>query len=310
MLGASINIGSNSIRLLVAEVGEEVLKPLYYGRVATRLARDINNTRRLSRHAIAATLEALTGFMQQLREYSVKTAWAVGTSALREAQNTRELTDEIMQQTGMEVKVISAREEAALMARGVCASVPGNNKTLIVDIGGGSTEIVYTVDAKITDLLTIPVGVVKLIDQNRLSDPPSPGQITALDAHIRKEFSAAKDTFIDKLDSKTGLVMTAGTATTLACMDRGIDLEDFRDIHLHRLTRAALDLISDSVVTVPKTERESLKGLEPDRADLIIPGVRLTIILMELFDFHEMTISNHGLLEGVLLESVQDRKRP
>jgi exopolyphosphatase/guanosine-5'-triphosphate,3'-diphosphate pyrophosphatase len=298
---ATIDIGSNSIRLLIGEVNEGNIMPLVYEREATRLASRISETDRLKEEAMDSTIEVLKKFQESIDKHDVTDIRVLGTSALREAGNSNEFLKSIKDETGIDVEVVTGDDEASLTARGVASTVKDCPSALVMDIGGGSTEFVFISEDNIIDKNTLPFGVVKLYEDHVSSDPPSDEDLRSLNKAVDDISSKIWYRFERKLETGTVLLATAGTATTLACIDMGIDISDWQKAHLHKLQIKMLRKMAVSLLSLPASERSKTKGLEPERADLIIPGILLTIKVMSTLGFKEMVISNYGLMEGALL---------
>jgi len=307
MVLASIDIGSNSVRLLIGKVRDGEVEVLFTDRVVTRLARGLSVSSVLGDSEMKMTLEVLEGFKRKAKAMGAEAIKAVATSAIREARNSEEFLKDVLLKTGLEIEVISGDMEAELTVLGVLSGL-NVSSALIVDIGGGSTEWAYTKGGRIFSKGSIPIGVVKLYERHIDSEPPSREDIMSLDLEIDKAVSSIKDGVGD-LEPKTEFIATAGTASTLASLDLSIERYDRNLIHGHRIYIDRLREISQRLISLPIKERESLKGLEPSRADLIIPGINFTIKIMEKFGFKKVIISENGLLEGALLnlaKGVQD----
>jgi exopolyphosphatase/guanosine-5'-triphosphate,3'-diphosphate pyrophosphatase len=298
---AAIDMGSNSIRLLIGHVVEGEVVPLMYERVATRLMGGMAYKRILQEGAMQATVDALNGFLDIMKGYGVRNIKAVGTGALREAENTGSFLDLVRKETGIDVNVISGIEEASFTAMAAISTIDRHLDSLVLDIGGGSTEMVCSSSGEIIDINTTPAGVVTLFEKHIHSDPPSAADMNSLKEECRTVALMANDRFGARIEPETVLIGTAGTATTLACIDMAIDISDWVKAHMHVIPLERLRKIADSLLCVPLGERALIKGLEPDRTDLIITGITLTIMIMEEMGFTEMLVSNYGLLEGALL---------
>jgi len=248
------------------------------------------------------TVRAFTDFLKTIGKYGASGVKAVGTSALREAGNADEFINLVKRETGVDINIISGREEADLTARGVLSSFREKATILIIDIGGGSTEAILCKSAKVVDTRSFPVGVVKMKDMFIHSDPPSNGQLMAIDSEAENVAKAIREGFHANLTDDTFMIATAGTATTIASIDLGLKVYDHSKVQMHKISFDRLVKISKNLSSLPLETRKNVKGLDPDRADLIIPGIRLTIKLMEGLDFNNFFVSDHGLLEGVLLK--------
>jgi|Deesub1362A_J573_1020465.scaffolds.fasta_scaffold00027_12 exopolyphosphatase/guanosine-5'-triphosphate,3'-diphosphate pyrophosphatase len=301
---ASVDVGSNTLRLLIGRASKEGFVPVRYERVITRLASGITETGVLGKAEMEKTLQVLKDFSEIIGRCGVRHVKAVGTSALREAKNSGEFLNRVLSETGINIEVISGQKEAELTAKGVLSSLPLDKKqqmSLIVDIGGGSTEWILCREEEVLRRGTIPVGVVKLVDKYIKSDPPSKEEIQGLGVEAEGVAETVKKNVIAYTDSDMILIGTAGTATTLAAID--LELEDYsrEKVHGHEISLDRLKELFFMLVSLSLKDRSNVKGLEPERADLIIPGILLTIKLIEALNGRNILISDHGLLEGALL---------
>jgi exopolyphosphatase/guanosine-5'-triphosphate,3'-diphosphate pyrophosphatase len=306
---ASVDVGSNSVRMLIGEVSEGRVLPGRYEREVTRLASGIAETGLAGEHAIGKTIHVLKTYSENIRAAGVKHVKSIGTSAVREAENSEELLVRIRNETGLDVEIISGQEEAGLTALGVLSSMDLGASTLVVDIGGGSTEAVIVSKGEIVEVVTLPVGAVKLLEKHIRLDPPSRAELLRLDAEAEVAAEELEGKIKGKLKGDTEFVATAGTATTLAAIDLGLRRYDRERIHGHDIPIGRLHEISRMLSAMTIEERKKVRGLEPGRADLIITGAKLTIKFMERLEFRSVQISDYGLLEGALLKLSQEVSR-
>ncbi|MDP2279983.1 MAG: Ppx/GppA phosphatase family protein [Nitrospirota bacterium] len=302
MLLSSIDVGSNTIRLLIGRVENRKITRLRTGMVITRLAAGIGETGLLNPDNMEKSISVLKAFSDIISVYGISHIRAVGTSALREAENSEEFMRRVLSETGINIEVISGEEEAELTARGVIFDLPETDSSLIVDIGGGSTEWILCRNSSPVEMGTIPTGIVKLFDNHIKSDPPSKADTISLRGEAEIILSRLKTQMGHLINSKTVFIGTAGTITTLASIDIGLESYDHKKIHRHRISLKRLHDIADKLTGVPLSERKKIIGLEPERADLIIPGILFTINIMELFGFTNILVSDDGLLEGSLIK--------
>lgn len=300
MLLSTIDVGSNSVRLLIGEVVSGKVIPARYERVVTRLAAGIESTGLLADDAMEKTLKVLKDFSRTIRSLEVRHIKCIGTSALREGGNACGFLDRVKAETGLAVEVVTGEREAALTAKGMLASFKRRGHWIIIDIGGGSTEWAVCRDDRVVRTGTLPAGVVKLLERHLISDPPTADELEGLDNVLKRHALRVRDEVSCCLGAV--LIGTAGTATTLAAIDLGLEPYDPQKVHMHTLTLERLRGISSALCSVSLAERAGTRGLEPSRADLIIPGIRFTIKLMEALGFDSISISAHGLLEGALVE--------
>ncbi len=298
---ASIDVGSNTIRLLIGRVENKKIVRLRCEMVITRLAEGIAETELLKAENMEKSLSVLKEFSSLISTCNVPHIKAIGTSALREAKNSEEFISRVMSGTGIKIEVISGHEEARLTAKGVLLDFPKSGSSFIVDIGGGSTEWILCENSSPAEMGTIPTGVVKLFDNHIKSDPPSKQDVTSLNNEAEDILNKLKIKIGNHLTNKTVFIGTAGTITTLASIDLGLETYDHEKIHMHIIPPQRLYAISDMLMGISLSGRKKLKGLEPERADLIIPGILFTIKIMEVFGFKDMLVSDNGLLEGILI---------
>lgn len=305
-LYAAIDIGSNTFRLLIAEIKNNRAEDICYKRSITRLGTGIEQTGRLSDTNSDTSLAVLREFSSLISSYRVHHVRTVATSALREASDADIFIQRVLAETGITIEVISGEKEAELTLRGILLSFPEPPPTstqsfLIVDMGGGSTEWIFYKNNRCLDKGSMPIGVIKLYRKCIKTDPISQTDISELDNEIVPQIQALSKKTLS-IDPQTCLIGTAGTFTTLAAIDLELDTYSREKIHLHRLSLSTLYKIRDNLFALALEERKTVRGLEPERADLIIPGIQFTIKLMDLLQFHDLIISDYGLLEGVLLD--------
>jgi exopolyphosphatase/guanosine-5'-triphosphate,3'-diphosphate pyrophosphatase len=306
---ASIDIGTNTIRMLIADISSAgAFTPLRCERVITRLGEGFHTGGMLSESACRRSMKALDAFAHLIKSYPVTRVHAVATSVVREAGNGAAFCSRVAQQTGHEVKVLSGSEEARLTLAGVLWSVRADDLCLIVDIGGGSTELILARDGLSLHAASIRLGVVHLSESLLHSDPPSQPEMRSLKAIIHDRFDAAiAHDFSSALPalkpSSVRLIGTAGTITTLAAIDLNMTQYDPARITNHCLSRSALDAIFHRLAGMKRKQRTIIAGLEKGREDLIIPGAALLLHLMNRFGFETITVSDGGLLEGILIDA-------
>lgn len=288
--------------MLVGNVSEGRVIPIRYDRIVTRLASGIE-TGLIGKKGIEDTQAALKRFGGIAMELGAKKIKAVGTSALREARNASELINSV---GGLEIEVVSGEKEAFLTAKGVLSGLKPQD-CLILDIGGGSTEWIAIQAGEMKSLGSVPAGVVKLHERHIRHDPPTMDDMKSLGIALDSAASEIQAKAGGYLGKGSELVITAGTASTLAAMDMELEHYDQGKIHSHRISLARLEDMAINLERLPMSNRVLVKGLEPSRADLIIPGINFTIKVMKILGFQGLTVSEFGLLEGLLLEMAEAR---
>ncbi|MBU4320065.1 MAG: Ppx/GppA family phosphatase [Nitrospinae bacterium] len=302
MLLSSIDVGSNTIRLLIGRVESGKVIRRKTEMVITRLASGIAETGLLNADNMEKSISVLKDFSDIISGYDISYIRAVGTSALREAKNSEEFRQRVLSETGIKIEVVSGEEEAELTARGVISDLPETDSSFIIDIGGGSSEWILCKNSSPDAMGTMPTGVVKLFDNHIKSDPPSKSDIASFKKELDTVLSGLKTKIWHLINSSTVFIGTAGTITTLASIDIGLESYDHEKLHRHNISLENLYDISGRLISIPLNERKEMIGLEPERADLIIPGILFTINVMELFGFDNILVSDNGLLEGELIK--------
>lgn len=312
LLFASIDVGSNTIRLLIGRIEENRVIDVYADRKTTRLGNKVEQTGKLQQENMDTSLQVLRDFASAIRRHGVAHTRAVATSALREASNSAHFIERVLNATGIPIEVIPGEKEAQFTLKGILSSIPGfeisphepeHNPTLIIDIGGGSSEWILYINKDHVQMGSLPVGVIKLAQKFLQTDPVSDSDMKALASGITPSLAGLRERVGHHISPRTRLIGTAGTFTTIASIDLGLDSYARQKVHLHTMPLAKLKDMQKSLVALPLDKRKKIRGLEPDRADLIIPGIQFTISIMDFFGFQHITISDHGLLEGVILDT-------
>ena len=302
---ASIDVGTNTVRLLIlkTEPGGG-LREIDQERAITRLGEGMDTEKRLLSHRMDATISVLAGFRSKCREFDPVTIRAVATSAVREAGNRAEFVQRAKKEAGIEIEVISWEQEAGLMIEGVLWKLPGAEKQVLAfDIGGGSTEFILARDRQIVSSAGTLLGTVRLTEKFISRHPVEENEYCALTEHLRNELKKVREKLADF--SPEMLVGTAGTVTTLAAIDGDVFPYDPEKIHGTTLSRDRVEEILKQLKRKSLDERVAMKTMEKGREDLIIAGSVLTLETMRAFDCDQLTISEHGLREGIVLDTVK-----
>lgn len=300
---AALDLGTNSTRVLVAEVetrdgGPPGLRALDRRMTITRMGQGVNATRRLRPDAIERTLSVLREYRAVLDAHHVEHARATTTSAARDAENREELFVPAREILGFDLELISGDEEARLSFLGATAELKAPAPYLVVDIGGGSTEVVLgsrePVAAK-----SIDVGCVRITEQFLASDPPAPEELSNAVAFVRDHL-ADVDQEIPGLRDAATLVGLAGTVSAVAAIEQGLAVYDRDRIHGFRITRAAAEDVFRTLATESVAERRHNPGLEPERADVIVGGTLVLVSIFRHFGFDGMLVSEADILDGLI----------
>lgn len=295
---AAIDVGSNTVRMLIGSCDSRQIHSVAYHRQITRLGGGYLPGRGLAPESMERTLAALKDFDLILRAQEVTEVRAVATAALRRAENRQDFLRQVGEQTQFVLEIIDGEEEALLTACGVLSVVcPPPSSALLIDIGGGSTELILSAAGQLLLRRSYPLGVVRLCEEYRSEQDRQ----LAIDQLLDSFFRELEQRDIETLSSATQLLGTAGTVTTLAAMNQQLTVYDRRKINNAILSLAWLRKTIDDLRPLSVAERERLPGLEEGRGDLIVPGLQLLISLMERCSREILKVADAGLLEGVLL---------
>jgi len=308
---ASLDVGSNTVRLLLAERTKKGwFRPLRVERSITRLGGNFSPEGNLDEQAMQRTLETLTGFADWLKQERVEKIFAVGTGVLREAKNGKAFVERVAKQIGLPLRIVTGEEEAGLMLKGVLGSLPGKTSSrLIADVGGWSTEVVWAEGQEARRMVSVPLGALALTERFLREDPPPLKDLESLTTWTRSVLAAIRKAFEKEGLGVAGLdphlVGTGGTVTTLAAIDQGLTVYDPKRITGHRIPYSALERIYFHLRSIPVGERRGIPGLEKGREDLIIAGAVIALNLLEVFGLKTLMGVDSGLLEGILLDGLE-----
>lgn len=314
MILAGMDIGTNALRLLIAEMrkqgGRVEIRPIREERRITRLGEGLVNSGLLSPPAITRTLQALKEFHAVVAEHPVEEVIAVATSAVREAGNRQLFLNRLREEIGLEAEVISGEEEARRTLKGVRYGLRADDRNfLVMDIGGGSTEWMVVTDGEIRGMKTAGIGVVKLTDRYLVSDPLSDEDQGRLIRGIEETIGPVLKSLgpltrhgENAPSSGHRLIGTAGTVTTLAALELRMTVYDASRVQNMSLGLDRIEAWYRTLVGMTLNERGGLAGLEKGREDLIIPGTALLMTAMRLLGSREVVVSDYGLKEGVLID--------
>jgi exopolyphosphatase/guanosine-5'-triphosphate,3'-diphosphate pyrophosphatase len=310
MLFGAIDVGTNSIHLIVVEFDAtfDTTRVVYKAREMVRLgSNDAMERGRLAGKAMARGVAAIAKFADAARERGAERIRAVATSAVREAENGSEFRDQVLAQTGLQLEILDALEEARLIHLGVASGYPIYDRlAYIIDIGGGSTEFIVADGDRPYFLDSVKLGSLRLYDQF-LRDAASPERAAQkLDAYVRKVMApAAEHVRRYRIDVAIG---TSGTIMGLASLDaadRGIERPR---VHGYMLERARLASLQARMVEMTEAERRKMPGMNPRRADIIVAGNAVLIAAMELVGCEEIVVCERALRDGIIVDLVaQDR---
>jgi exopolyphosphatase/guanosine-5'-triphosphate,3'-diphosphate pyrophosphatase len=294
---AAVDLGTNSTRLLVADVEDGGLQEVVRRLTITRLGEGVDERKRLLPVPIARVRNTLADYRRELEDLGATRTLAIGTSAIRDADNGEAFLGEIEWSYGFETRMLDGHEEASLMLRGVAAGrAAALDGALLVDIGGGSTELVVSENGARPEATSIDVGCVRVTERFLASDPPSPEELAAAAAYVRS---------ILPVRPARSAIGVAGTVTTLATLDLGLDEYDPERTHGHRIPREAVARELDRLAAMTLEERLRVPGIEPGRAPVIVAGLVILREILDAYGLDEIEVSERDILHGAALAAAE-----
>lgn len=317
-LGA-IDVGTNTTRLIVAEVVQGGYRDLERRLTFTRLGQGVDSNSKLHPEAVERTLKAIAEYCALCGEMGVGKIRVAGTSALRDATNPHDFLEGVRRLTGEEPEILSGEEEARLSFLGATGDMEPDIY-LVCDIGGGSTEFVLgdtwrrdTPDPQATEgrrsgqrgvaqirSISLDVGSVRLTERHLASDPPATEEMLVMEAAIDEALVRAKAQLGDVSSAK--MVGVAGTITTMAAVHLGLEAYDPTRTHHLRMGRAHVDSLYHTLASLPIERRKALPSMPEGRADVIVAGASILSRAMRAWKFDEVTVSERDILDGLVID--------
>jgi len=293
---ASIDLGSNSTRMLIADITNGTITTIYKEHQVTRMADKLSESKIISKEATKRVLKVLAGYVKTINKNNVENIQIVGTAALRDATNSEEITQLIEKKFGFEVDIVSGEEEGVLTSVGVLNSLGSLENFLIVDIGGRSTELIYDYDKKIVSK-SINIGVVSLSELFFDKLPPPEKSVLLAREHIVSHL------FESNIFDGRLLVGVAGTFTSLASIFLEQTQFNEKEIHLTELKNEDVFQISNELLHLNEPQIiTKYKGLDPKRAKTIQAGILLAKEIISKYNVSSIKVSNSDILEGLILK--------
>jgi exopolyphosphatase/guanosine-5'-triphosphate,3'-diphosphate pyrophosphatase len=299
---AVIDIGTNSARLLVAEVSGGRVSPIERRSRVTRLGRGVDLSGRLSAEAIEDACEAIGEYLAVIRELGVDRVEAIATSAVRDAGNGGAFIAELRERFALSARVLDGEEEARLTYLGATSEQAPTRPTLVVDIGGGSTELIVGSGEEIAFHASLQAGVVRHTERHINSDPPTAVELESLAADVRGLIETA---VAGRASAEAGIAV-AGTPTSLAAIEMQLQPYDPARVHGHVLALPAIQRMLSQLASAPLAERIEMPGLHADRAPTIVAGVVILVETMRAFGLEQITVSEHDILYGTAIAAPSD----
>lgn len=298
---AVIDVGTNSTRLLVADVDDGRVLPLERRSTVTRLGRGVDLSGRLASEAIEDVCEAIGGYVEILGELGAGTVEVIATSAVRDADNGGAFIAELRERFALSARVLDGEEEARLTYLGATSESPPTEPTLVVDIGGGSTELIVGEGSEISFHDSLQIGVVRHTERHLTGDPPTPGELEALAGDVR---SAIEASIGNGVEASRGIAV-AGTPTSLAAVEIELEPYDPSRVHGHILALPSIQRMLSRLASAPLAERVEIPGLHPDRAPTIVAGVVILVEVMRAFGLEQIAVSEHDILYGTAIAATR-----
>jgi exopolyphosphatase / guanosine-5'-triphosphate,3'-diphosphate pyrophosphatase len=300
---AVIDVGTNSARLLVADVVGGKVSPVERRSTVTRLGRGVDLSGRLSVEAIEDACVAIGEYVATIEELGAEAVEAIATSAVRDSENGGAFVAELRERFALSARVLDGEEEARLTYLGATAEQPPTVPTLVVDIGGGSTELIVGTGADISFHTSLQAGVVRHSERHIGSDPPTVVELEALAADVRGLIEAAVG---DGAQAGAGIAV-AGTPTSLAAIELGLEPYDPARVHGHVLQLLSIQRMLSQLASTPLAERVAIPGLHPERAPTVVAGVVILIETMRAFGLERIEVSEHDILYGAAISEASSR---
>ena len=293
---ASIDLGSNSTRLLIADITNGILTTIYKEHQVTRMADKLSESKIISKESTKRVLKVLAGYFKVIKRNNVENIQIVGTAALRDANNSQDITQLIEKKFGIEVEIVSGEEEGVLTSVGVLNTLGGLDNFLIVDIGGRSTEFIFDSDRRIVSK-SINVGVVTLSELFFNELPPSEEKVLSAVEYIKNNL------FESNIFNGRVLIGVAGTFTSLASIfleqtqfnEQEIHLTELKNMDVFDIYEELLHLNEPQIIT-------KYKGIDPKRAKTIQAGILLAKEIVSKYNVNSIKVSNSDILEGLILK--------
>jgi exopolyphosphatase/guanosine-5'-triphosphate,3'-diphosphate pyrophosphatase len=294
---AAIDLGTNSTRLLVADADDGRLKEVERLLAITRLGEGVDTSRGLAEPAVARVDAQVGRYIDRARELGAETVLAIATSAVRDAANGGEFLAGLERRHGIRTMLLAGEHEARMTFRGVTSARPLSGEAVVCDIGGGSTELIAGDPQGVNYAVSLDMGCVRMSERFLRADPPTGEEIAAL----RRQVAEMLPTDVPAGE----LIGVAGTVTTLATIDLGLDEEIPERVDGHRLGRARVSAELERLAAIPLAERRRVRGLMPERAPTIVAGAAILVELMERLGADTLTVSERDILHGAALSAAE-----
>jgi exopolyphosphatase / guanosine-5'-triphosphate,3'-diphosphate pyrophosphatase len=298
---AVIDMGTNSTRLLVADVEDGRVSEVARESTVTRLGRGVDTSGQLAMEAIEDVCAAVARYVGLYEELGAERVSTVATSAVRDAANREMFIAELRERFAIDARILDGAAEARLTYLGACAEQEPDDETLVIDIGGGSTELVLGDGAEVSFYASLQAGTVRHTERHITNDPPTAGELEELANDVQSLIDEAlAGSALARADDGVGV---AGTPTSLAAIDQELDPYDPALVHGYRLSLESIQRMCSELAAMTLDQRLEVTGLHPGRAPTIVAGVVILIQVMRAFGLNQIEVSEHDILWGGALET-------
>lgn len=299
----AIDIGSNSVRCLIADVAQgRSISPVEHSLEITRLGEGMGKRQTISPEAAERTIAAVVRYVEVGRRARAESFLLFGTAILREAENAQSFVDRVREKTGYEIRILSGEEEAEFVYRGVTRAIsPPPSDALVIDIGGGSVEFITPAANGTLALKSIPIGCVRMTEWYLRADPPKTDELASLREHVARML--VKEVPIGAAPPAR-LFGAGGTITTAATLTLGLAHYEPAKVHGCTISLAQVTGLAAKLAAMPLEARRKAPGLEKKRADIIVAGLVTLRRIMEFYGLNKITVSDEGILHGAIVELV------
>jgi exopolyphosphatase/guanosine-5'-triphosphate,3'-diphosphate pyrophosphatase len=298
---AAIDVGTNSTRLLAAEQSPGGYRSIDRRTIITRLGQGVGRSGVLNSDALERTFATIADYAAACGEYGVDRLRVTGTSAVRDAANRDEFFEGVRRLTGRDPELLTGEQEARATFLGTASDLSANGK-LVVDIGGGSTELIAG-HSEPEALVSLDIGCVRMFERHLHSDPPTKEELEELRADVTTTLEGARSVL--NVDPNATLVGVAGTVTQLATLKAGVPVYDPDVTHHAVMSHGDVRLLSRRLASLSIDYRKRIPALDPGRADVIVAGAEILLSVMEVFDSPEVLVSERDLLDGLVIQLLE-----
>ncbi len=302
---AAIDIGTNSMRLMLCEITKDSIGKKEKELIVTRIGKDVSKTGIITEQAMVRNIDALKYFRNKAERYGAEQVYVIATSAVRDAGNGDLFVAQAKDQAGVNVRIISGDEEAELGLKGVMSEIEDPKETvLVIDIGGGSTELVLGSKSSMDYSISIPAGAVRMTEQFTAESPISNESVVSMENRLQKLFREPLEYLRGKRIDR--IIAIGGTATTAAAIYHNLGIYDPEIVHNTVIDRGFIGSTFIRLKNMSVKERYEVKGLHKERADVIPAGLYILKHILEGLEKDSLTISENDNLEGIIVKYVID----